>query len=106
MSDERQAWPFPRSPRQAPTDLRIFDPTKVREIVEAKDAEIAELRAECDRLRTVARDAAAAATTHQAEVLRLRSALAAARRDARDERESAATEASWRERQGDEYGSY
>lgn len=51
MSDERQAWPFPRSPRQAPTDLRIFDPTKVREIVEAKDAEIAALRAEVQRLR-------------------------------------------------------
>jgi hypothetical protein len=32
------------------TDLRIFDPTKVRAIVEAKDAEITRLRAEVERL--------------------------------------------------------
>lgn len=32
------------------TDLRIFDPTRVRGIVEAKDARIAELQAERDRL--------------------------------------------------------
>jgi hypothetical protein len=51
MSDERGAWPFPRSPSAKPTDLRIFDPSKVRAIVEAKDAEIAALRAEVEKLR-------------------------------------------------------
>lgn len=41
------------------TDLRIFDPTKVRAIVEEKDALIAELRAELLRVRTVQQQSAA-----------------------------------------------
>lgn len=35
------------------SDLRIFDPTKVRGIVEGKDAEIAELRSDRDRLHAL-----------------------------------------------------
>lgn len=35
------------------TDLRIFDPTRVRAIVEEKDARIAELQTECSRLRSL-----------------------------------------------------
>ncbi len=65
-----------------------------------------------DRLRNsppsvlLQREAAQAIISLVSQVSAAKQAAREAERDARDDRASASTEAAWRERQGDEYGSY